>query len=159
MRRNWLLWFAFSLCLGIVLAAMGWISVTAVNLDEAETRARRQAALDENVRLALWRIDSALSPILAQESARPSIAYKMFIPPGGTAGQTPGGGAKTEDIASASPSMAPDVLVHFQFEPDGQLTSPSIPRARHGPLDPFAIIRSRTVRCNRRDGNLTASGP
>ena len=67
MRRNWPLWFAFSLCLGVVLAAMAWISVTAMRLDEAETRARRQAALEENVRLALWRIDSALSPILAQE--------------------------------------------------------------------------------------------
>ena len=97
MRRNWPLWSAFSLCLAVVLAAMGWISVTALDLDEAETRARRQAALEENVRLALWRIDSALSPILAQESARPYIAYKTFVPPEQTVGQTVNRGTKIEE--------------------------------------------------------------
>src|SRR5271166_5638228 len=118
MRRIWPLWSAFLLCLGVVLAAMAWISITALSLDESETRARRQAALEENVCLALWRIDSALSPILAQESARPYIAYKRFVPPGHTPGQAPGQGAKTEELVSSPISMAPYVLVHFQFEPD-----------------------------------------
>ncbi len=127
MRRNWSLWFAFSLCLGVVLAAMAWISVTAMRLDEAETRARRQAALEENVRLALWRIDSALSPILAQESAMPYIAYNTFVPPAGTAVQTPSRGANSGELAAAPLSMAPYLLIRFQFEPDGRLTSPSLP--------------------------------
>jgi signal transduction histidine kinase len=129
MRRTWPLWSAFLLCLGVVLAAMAWISATALNLDESETRARRQAALEENVCLALWRIDSALSPVLAQESARPYIAYKRFVPASQAAGQTPGQGAKTEELVSSpfSAATSPYVLVYFQFEPDGRLTSPSVP--------------------------------
>jgi len=134
MRHTWLLWFAFLLCFGVVLAAMAWISITAVNLDESETRARRQAALEENVCLALWRIDSALSPILAQESARPYIAYKRFVPPPRTSGQSLGQGLKTEELVSSPMSMAPYVHVHFQFEPDGQLTSPNIPASGAGRL-------------------------
>jgi signal transduction histidine kinase len=130
MRRTWPLWSAFSFCLAVVLAAMAWISVTAVNLDEAETRARRQAALEESVSLALWRIDSALSPILAEESARPYIAYKTLIPPARTAGQMQNQGTKTEELVSTPLSTAPYVLIHFQFEPDGQLTSPNIPPPR-----------------------------
>ena len=136
MRPTWPLWSAFSLCLAVVLAAMAWISVTAINLDESETRARRQAVLEENVCLALWRIDSALSPILAQESARPYIAYKRSVPPGRAAWQSPSPGMKNEELVSSPISMAPYVLVHFQFEPDGQLTSPSIPAAGTDRLPP-----------------------
>ena len=58
MKRPWHVWIAFAACLAVVLAAMAWISMTALQLDRAETAARRQAALEENVQLALWRIDS-----------------------------------------------------------------------------------------------------
>ena len=158
MRRTWLLWSAFLLCLGVVLAAMAWISVTAVNLDESETRARRQAALEENVCLALWRIDSALHPMLAQESARPYIAYKRFVPPGRSRGANASRGAKTEELVSSPISMAPYVLVHFQFEPDGQLTSPSIPASGAERLPP-SRPPSRTNRLGRPDSNSIESGP
>ena len=65
------LWLGFALVLIVVLTAMGWLSATAVRLDRAEAAARHRAAVDENVRLALWRMDSALAPLLAQESAHP----------------------------------------------------------------------------------------
>ena len=35
---------------------------------------------DENVRLALWRMDSALAPLIAQESVQPYFAYGAFYP-------------------------------------------------------------------------------
>jgi signal transduction histidine kinase len=119
------------LCLIVVLAAMGWISVTARGLDEAEVRSRHQAVLEENVRLALWRIDSALSPILAQESARPYFAYKTFVPFGRAFAQTSIRAAASAGLVSSplSAATAPYILIHFQFEPDGQLTSPGVPSA------------------------------
>ena len=80
MRRSWPLWIAFLLCLAVVLTAMGWVSLTALQLDRAEAKASRQAALEENVRLALWRMDSAMTPIVAHESARPYFAYSTFLP-------------------------------------------------------------------------------
>ena len=71
MRRPWQIWFAFGLCLAVAFAAVGWISLTAIKVDRAQAEAYRLAALEEKVRLALWRMDSALSPLVAREGVRP----------------------------------------------------------------------------------------
>ncbi|MHB1033271.1 MAG: sensor histidine kinase [Pirellulales bacterium] len=129
MKRPWHIWTAFGLCLAVVLAAMGWISLAAFRLDRAQAEARRDAALEENVRLALWRMDSALAPLVAQESARPYFAYSAFFPAEQAYSRMFNfrpNGAKL--VASPLLSAgAPYVLVHFQFEPDGALTSPQAP--------------------------------
>ena len=65
MNRPWHTWVAFACCLAVVLAAMGWISRTVMRLDHVETQSRRQAEYEENVRLALWRMDSTLAPLIA----------------------------------------------------------------------------------------------
>lgn len=125
MRRTWLLWMAFALCLAVVLAAMGWISRAAVQLDRAEAQARGQAELEENLRLALWRIDSALAPLVAQESARPYFAYNTFLPL-----DRPYGKRGRGEPLAPSPllrDLPPPVRAYFQFEPDGRLGSPRAP--------------------------------
>ena len=129
MRHPWTLWLAFALCLLVALAAMGWVSLTALRLDEAEGKARQQAALEENVRLALWRMDSALAPILGQESARPTLVYRTFLPADRAYARAPKGGTADSGLVP-SPLLSggsPYVLVYFQFEPDGQITSPRVP--------------------------------
>ena len=70
MNRPWQIWLAFALCLAVVLAAMGWVSLTALSLDRAQTEARRQAKIEENVRLALWRMDSSVSPLIGRGTVR-----------------------------------------------------------------------------------------
>lgn len=60
----------FGLALVALFAAAGWITSVALRLDGAEHTARRQAVIEENVRLALWRMDSALVPLIARENAR-----------------------------------------------------------------------------------------
>ena len=113
MKRSWLVWIGFSLCLVVTAAAMTWMTCAVVRLDRAEAEARRQAALEENVRLALWRADSTLAPLVTQESLAPWFAYRPFLP-----------------NRQPSPFLAaatPHVLVHFQFEPDGRITSPEVP--------------------------------
>lgn len=62
-------------CLAVVLAAVGWISYTVVSLDRSQRAMRQQAMIEENVRLALWRLDSAVAPILAREGIRPVAGY------------------------------------------------------------------------------------
>ena len=57
MNSPWRIWASFGLCLVIVLGAMGWTSLTVLRLED---QARRQAVREENVRLALWRMDSSL---------------------------------------------------------------------------------------------------
>lgn len=129
MKRSWLLWTLFTLCLALALSAMAWISATVLRLDRAEAEARRAAAVEESVRLALWRMDSALAPLIAQETARPYFAYQSF---------TPAERAYTRmfnelrygDVLVPSPLLSAEsnfVRVHFQYSPDGTLSSPQAP--------------------------------
>jgi hypothetical protein len=57
---------------------MAWVSATALRLDRSQAEARAQAELEEKVHLALWRMDFMLSPLPAQESARPSGRSPSF---------------------------------------------------------------------------------
>ncbi len=61
----------FALALAILLGALGWIAHTAFELERGQGEARALATREEHARLALWRMDSALSAFLAQENARP----------------------------------------------------------------------------------------
>jgi signal transduction histidine kinase len=130
MRRTRLLWLAFLICLAVVLTAMGWISAMALRLEEAEAQARRRTQLEERVRSALWRMDTALAPILAGESARPHFAYKSFFSLERAYGKMFNRAYVGGEILVPSPLLteeSPYVLVHFEFEPDGRLTSPRDP--------------------------------
>jgi signal transduction histidine kinase len=129
MQRPWLVVVAFLSCLAVVLAAMGWLTVTVLRLDRAEEQSRRQAETQENKRLALWRMESLLAPLVAQENARPYSAYRAYFPvqcayntlleemPKGT-------------VFVPSPLIqgtgSEHILVHFQYEPDGKLSSPQV---------------------------------
>ncbi len=130
MRRTSLLWSAFAVCLAVVLAAMAWVSLAALRLDEAEAQARQQAALEENVRLALWRMDSALAPLLAQESARPYFTYSTFLPLDRAYGRMFNRKGPRGETLAPSPlvsEVSPYVRVHFQFDPAGRLGGPRAP--------------------------------
>jgi signal transduction histidine kinase len=76
MRRAVLL---FALALVVLLGGVGWISVTALRLERAEAEARRRAALEESVRLSLWRMDSAVLPILAREAEGGPLAERVLL--------------------------------------------------------------------------------
>ena len=80
MFRRFSLWICFAACLAVVLAAMGWISMTAVRSDRAEREARRQTAMEQKVRLALWRMDTALAPLLAEEAHGRISSISSFFP-------------------------------------------------------------------------------
>ena len=66
----------FGVALLVVFGGVAWISTVALRVDRAELEARHQAAVDENVRLALWRMDSALLPLIVRESARLPSDYR-----------------------------------------------------------------------------------
>ena len=136
MKRPYHIWLSFGLCLAVVLAAMAWISVAALRLDRGQKSARRQAALEENVRLALWRMDSALAPLVAQESARPYFAYGTFLPVDRAYGRM-FNERKGGELLLPSPLLADvslHILVHFQYQPDGRLASPRVPLGANGDL-------------------------
>ena len=61
MKRLGAVWLIFGLCVALAAGAMARLGATALALERAEAKARRQAALEENLQLALWRMDSALA--------------------------------------------------------------------------------------------------
>jgi len=130
--RPWLVWTLFAVCLAVVLAAMGWTSATVLRLDAAQSAARAQAGVEENVRLALWRMDSALAPLIARESTWPYFAYTPFYPAqrAYTNMLLP---VRQGEVLVPSPLLnqpSAHVLVHFQVGPDSQLSSPQVPTGK-----------------------------
>lgn len=94
----------FALCAAALLGVMAWLTVTLRRLDETERKGREQAALEESVRLALWRMESLVAPLVAQENAR-----------------WPGDGRASDG------AHTPLVRLHFQWDARGRL---SVARAR-----------------------------
>ena len=108
---------------------MARLGGTALALERAEARARRQAALEENLQLALWRMDSALAPLMAEESARPYFAYSPLYP-AERAFTNMFAEIQRGDVLMPSPLLtftSPQIRLHFQYGPDGRLSSPQVP--------------------------------
>ena len=122
-------WIVFLSSLAIVIAAMGWASHTVVRLDRAQQEARRLAARQELVGLALWRMDAGLTAIVAQESARPYFHYQPFHSI--TDAFTPGLKRVGErGVLIPSPLLNPNlplVKLHFHVDADGRIASPQVP--------------------------------
>jgi signal transduction histidine kinase len=129
MKRPTLIWFTFFLFLALGLSAMAWMTRTVVRLDQAQARATAAAQLEENIRLALWRMDYTLAPVLSQEIARPYFEYSPVFPAerAYTRMYTE---LKSGDVLVPSPllkSSSPYILLHFELQPDGKVTSPQVP--------------------------------
>jgi signal transduction histidine kinase len=124
--RAWLWFAATALPLVVVLA---WVTTTLVQLDHDEVQARQQAELHEKLRLALWRMDSWLSPQLAREVMRPPAEYQAFAPATGawTRGYSK---LAPDEVLVQSPLLGIEselLLLHFELLPDGSITSPQVP--------------------------------
>ena len=126
MRRPWQYWLLFGLGLAVVVPAMSWLTVKALELDRAEALARKQAELEEDISRALWRMDTFLTPLLAEEAARPDFFYRPVYQT--AAEETKGGKSSArQELSPLLKSPPPFVLVHFQIHPDGSLSSPQNP--------------------------------
>lgn len=143
-RRSWLTLGVFAACLVVVLGGAAWISATLLSFADREEAARRQAIEEENVRLALWRMDSAIAPMMARESARPYFTFAAFYP--AERPYTRMFGEASEDEALVpSPLLteAPErTLLHFRIDPAGHITSPQAPEGR---LAELALAQYRDV--------------
>jgi signal transduction histidine kinase len=129
MRRFSSMWLIFGLCVALAAAAMARLGSTAIGLERAEAKARRQAALEENLQLALWRMDSALAPLMAEESARPYFTYSPLYP-AERAFTKMFAEIERGDVLMPSPLLtftSPQIRLHFQYGPDGRLSSPQVP--------------------------------
>lgn len=124
-----LYWSAFAVAVALGFGAMLWLSRTVLELDSAQAEARQQAVHEESVRLALWRMETAMAPIVARESARSYLAYEAFHNPErafNSKSQSPAESAFL--IPSSLLEHTPDpAIVHFQVAPGGAVSSPQVP--------------------------------
>ena len=74
MKRPTPVWLAFSGALAIVLAVMAFFTVRMVRFERAEAKAQASAALEETIRLALWRMDSAAALLLNPSDAPSALS-------------------------------------------------------------------------------------
>ena len=121
-------WLGFGITAAVLLAVVSWLTVVLVQLDRDELQARRQAALHERLRLALWRMDSWLSPLLAREAMRPVGEFRAF-PAAQTAWTKGYTRLGPDEVLVKSPLLGSESAVfplHFEVGPDG-LTSPQVP--------------------------------
>ena len=145
--KRW--WLVFAGCAVAVVAAMSWETVRVFELEAAENRARDEAARQEAVRLALWRMEGRLGPWLATESARPYFEYSAYYPlerPYDALLEP----VREGDILAKSPLLtfaSPLVSLHFQLDVAGQLTSPQVPQA-----DQLALALDTCIGPDRADG-------
>ncbi len=129
MRRPLVVWLAFAACALTGFAVLGWFSLEMVRLDRGAAQAREIAAREETVRLALWRMDSALASVHGLEAARAPTDYAPFVrvPKSFSAEFEPN---PTETLLVPSPLLGfapPFVRLHVQLESSGSLTSPQVP--------------------------------
>jgi signal transduction histidine kinase len=129
MKRLGSVWLVFGLCVALAAWAMARLGGMALELERAEAKATRQAALEENLQLALWRMDSALQPLMAEESARPYFTYSSLYP-AERAFTRMFAEIDRGDVLMPSPLLtftSPQIRLHFQYGPDGRLSSPQVP--------------------------------
>ncbi len=129
MKRLGAVWIVFGLCVALAAGTMARLGGMALELERAEAKARRQATLEENLQLALWRMDSALQPLMAEESARPYFTFSPLYP-ADLALTRMFAEIDRGDVLMPSPLLtfrSPQIRLHFQFGPDGSLSSPQVP--------------------------------
>ncbi|MEZ5386555.1 MAG: HAMP domain-containing sensor histidine kinase [Prosthecobacter sp.] len=130
MRKPLHIWITFLACLGLLLAAMAWVSWHTLALERTREEAARDADQQERVRLALWRLDFQASALLMRENARPPHDFRPFHAPEGLVNKSYTNVAKG-DVLVPSPLLAevPEhVLLHFQMDARGQVMSPQVPQ-------------------------------
>jgi len=109
MNRPFHIWLVFAACAFVLVGATTWMTATALRLEQAQADAQRAAEFEEKVRLALWRMDSLLTPIIVEETARPASHYQAA------------------PLLNYLPAHA---YLYFELNPRGEVRSPNVPASK-----------------------------
>ncbi len=131
LRRHRALWAVGLLAATAATISGLWIVTrTLRDLETQQAQTLAEVARGEAIRLALWRMDSWMTPRLAREAARPSVEYSAYYSPSGTVNRLLQSVPKGE-VLSPSPLLlaSPDwIPIYFETADDGTLTSPQLPK-------------------------------
>jgi signal transduction histidine kinase len=103
---------AFFLVATLVFAGLGWVTYSALGVERSQRESAARAELGNNLRVALWQLDSRMLPTLGVEDSRP---YYHYAPPDPAA---------TPLFVATLPDW---MKLHFQLEPTTGWTSPLVP--------------------------------
>lgn len=112
-----------------VFGALAWVTHHALSLERQQRASRAESQIQERVRLALWRMDSKASVLIARESARPYFEYQPFY-------ATDRAYTRMLEEVHAGEVLVPSPLLtlhnrfvklYFQIDTHGDITSPQAP--------------------------------
>lgn len=157
-RRYW--WRVYYLGALLAFAGLGWVRHVLLDFERQKLAARAEAERESTVRLALWRMDSWIAPLLARESARPYFEYLAFVPHDRAYSRLlnrlqPG------EVYSPSPLLtfdSPYFPLHFQMDDRGAWSSPQVPTGNQLDLAQAGLVRPAEIEEKRAllDGVRTA---
>jgi signal transduction histidine kinase len=129
MNRPRVIWLGFSLCLIVLLGATGWMTWTALRLESYQQQIRNAESTEERLRLSLWRMDSLMAPIIAQEVALPWDHDTLFHASNNSSPQASiyPPGSIPEWSSPLLTETTTNILLHFQFSRTGPILSPECP--------------------------------
>lgn len=147
------------ICAAGVLTALAWATVNVLSLESRERQSQSDAEFEQSVRLALWRIDSALTPLIAREASRPYFQYQSFYSADRAYGAMLDEGRAGESFVP-SPLLqepTPFVLLHFQRTDQGSLSSPEAPTdAQRALAESANVPREKILAADVQLGQLAA---
>jgi signal transduction histidine kinase len=152
------LWGGFAAIVALALVGLFIITKLVLKSEAAEAEARRVAALSENLRVALWRLDTALSPIIAQENL---IAPNSFLNTGIT-GVTTNEDKNSEAAISPLPFPITALPITDRFEWDAETRLLRSIKSQSIALDDELIAFVQHQRASGkilRDGTMKIDGP
>lgn len=82
-RRPLLVAAAFALSALVLFGGLARITSMALALERSERAALQRATQEENVRIALWRLDATLAELIALENTRPAARFRSASEPAG----------------------------------------------------------------------------
>jgi signal transduction histidine kinase len=108
----------YSAIVALVIGGLGWVTAAALRLE-----------LSDTMRLALWRLDSRVTPALAREDSRPFQHFDpLFVPLPvmNIQGQALPPGSVLEPSPLLSAEIPSWIALHFQTNADGDWQSPQV---------------------------------
>lgn len=110
----------FLLVAGLVFAGLGWVTVEALQVEDAQRQGALRADREKDLRIALWRLDGRMLPALGVEDTRPFHEFNSYTPDAPITVYGP-------ECAPLLAADLPDWMqLHFQVDPEGSWESPQV---------------------------------
>jgi signal transduction histidine kinase len=146
-RARWW-WGLYGACAVAVVVALLGLSSTALDFERRSVVAASHSRHLERLRLALWRMDSQVLPLLSREGARAYFEYLAYYPQDRAYNRFLTELEKGE-VLTPSPllNFAPEYIrLHFQVDRAGNFTSPQVPNGNLRDLAESTCLPGREIR-------------